>query len=133
VDVALWGRRAGELRRRAEPSRAGETVVLGPVDALRARLPLLVRFAGREYRIVEEGGELLAHATVCPHLLGPLGESAVDAGKVRCPWHGYSFDLRSGRCPEDPRLRLRPPPRLVVGALGHASLVPARAEASPGW
>lgn len=28
-------------------------------------------------------------------------------GRVVCPWHGYEFDLASGRCANDPRLRLR--------------------------
>ena len=31
-------------------------------------------------------------------MLGPLEEAAVEDGCVRCPWHGYRFDLRTGAC-----------------------------------
>jgi nitrite reductase (NADH) small subunit len=25
---------------------------------------------------------------------------------LHCPWHGWEFDLDSGRCPEDVRMRV---------------------------
>ncbi len=77
---------------------AGSGVVeLGGIDALRSRLPLRVDFGGHPFRIVEVDGEWFAHSTVCPHLLGPLGECEVHGGVMACPWHGYTFDVRSGR------------------------------------
>ena len=33
----------------------------------------------------------------CPHQGGPLGEGTVCEGKIRCPWHGYQFDLKTGK------------------------------------
>ncbi|MBF0276422.1 MAG: CDGSH iron-sulfur domain-containing protein [SAR324 cluster bacterium] len=34
----------------------------------------------------------------CPHQGGPLGEGEICEGnKIRCPWHGYLFALKSGR------------------------------------
>ena len=33
----------------------------------------------------------------CPHQGGPLGEGNVCGDKLRCPWHGYDFDLKSGK------------------------------------
>jgi len=43
-------------------------------------------------------GVRCAFATTCPHLGGPLDDAAVDAtGVVTCPWHGYRFDVRTGR------------------------------------
>jgi nitrite reductase/ring-hydroxylating ferredoxin subunit len=59
------------------------------------------------FRSVEDGGETFSHAAVCPHALGPLDDAPVKGGVVRCPWHGYRFDLRSGRCLDAPHLRLR--------------------------
>jgi hypothetical protein len=47
-------------------------------------------------REVELNGVRIRHATVCPHLGGPLDDAPVEAGCVRCPWHGYRFDLRTG-------------------------------------
>ena len=47
-------------------------------------------------RLVDVDGEILAHPTACPHRGGPLAESAIEAGCITCPWHGYRFDLRRG-------------------------------------
>ena len=33
----------------------------------------------------------------CPHQGGPLTEGAICDGALRCPWHGYDFDLKSGK------------------------------------
>lgn len=33
----------------------------------------------------------------CPHQGGPLGEGDICEGRIRCPWHGYKFDLKSGK------------------------------------
>jgi nitrite reductase/ring-hydroxylating ferredoxin subunit len=67
---------------------------------------------------------LIAHSAICPHLLGPLTEevdavTAPDADgppacQVRCPWHGYRFDIRSGRSVDGRSLRLPPAPRLEI-------------------
>jgi nitrite reductase/ring-hydroxylating ferredoxin subunit len=37
-------------------------------------------------------------AANCPHLGGPLDEAPIEDGSVTCPWHGYRFDVRTGRC-----------------------------------
>jgi nitrite reductase/ring-hydroxylating ferredoxin subunit len=34
----------------------------------------------------------------CPHLGLPLSAEPDAHGIVTCPWHGYRFDVRSGRC-----------------------------------
>ena len=124
-DEGMMEHRTRELAARA--TRA-EPLALGPAAKLRARLPLCVELGGRRYRVLEVGGELLAHATRCPHLLGPLDDAAVEDGVVRCPWHGYAFDVKSGRSTEGRRLRLPPAPRVEVDADGQATLVPASPE-----
>ncbi len=40
----------------------------------------------------------------CPHQGGPLGEGSIEAGDdgqcwLRCPWHGWDFDPKTGRPP----------------------------------
>jgi nitrite reductase (NADH) small subunit len=39
------------------------------------------------------------HATdpFCSHRQGPLADGLVGAGTVTCPFHGFRFDLRTGR------------------------------------
>ena len=48
-------------------------------------------------REVAVNGVRIRHATVCPHRGGPLDDAPVEDGCVRCPWHGYRFELRTGR------------------------------------
>jgi nitrite reductase/ring-hydroxylating ferredoxin subunit len=114
-DESMMLRREQQLAARV-PVTAPAALALGPLAELRARLPLEVRFGGRAFRVVELAGELLAHATECPHRLGPLAEAAVEDGCVRCPWHGYRFDVRTGRSADGRGLRLAPAPRVVVDA-----------------
>ena len=74
--------RGSANRRRPTPSLP---VLLGPLSELRRTLPFVVELDGEEFRVVEHrDGTLLAHATTCPHWLGPLGAAAED-GIVRCP------------------------------------------------
>ncbi len=74
-------------------------------------------------------GELHALRDVCSHmgarlsngwLTAMLDADDVDDRRVterimlRCPWHGYEFDVRTGRCPADPqRVRARAYPLSV--------------------
>lgn len=44
---------------------------------------------------------------VCPHEGGPLGEGIVMDGRIECPWHQYSFDLRTGVAEQDPELKAK--------------------------
>jgi nitrite reductase/ring-hydroxylating ferredoxin subunit len=89
-------------------------VELGSLEEVRARQPLLVEYAGRRFRIIEVGGELVVHATVCPHQLGPLDAAPVEGAAVRCPWHGYRFDVRSGRSCDGHSFALGKAPRLRI-------------------
>jgi nitrite reductase (NADH) small subunit len=42
------------------------------------------------------GGELSALDNWCPHRRGPLGQGWVEGKAVVCPWHSWTFDLRTG-------------------------------------
>ena len=113
-DEAMMERRTEQLARLGSRRLQRNDASLGPLDVLRTRLPLVVAHAGRDWRIVEVAGQLFAHATVCPHLLGPLEHAALDGGCVVCPWHGYRFDVVSGRSADGQRLRLPAAPRVVI-------------------
>jgi nitrite reductase/ring-hydroxylating ferredoxin subunit len=115
-DEAMMTRREALLARRASLRQAsGATIALGRLSELRRRLPLLFEVDGEPFRMIElEDGALALHATICPHWLGPLEEAAPENGILRCPWHGYLFDVRTGASADGRGYRLAPAPRLVV-------------------
>jgi len=126
-DEAMMMRREEMIARAANGRRrSGVPLHLGPSAELRSRLPLLVEYDGEPFRIVEcEDGTLLAHATTCPHWLGPLDEAVPQNGFLRCPWHGYRFDMRTGESADGRGYRLAPAPRVAADPVtGEASLVP---------
>ncbi len=115
-DEAMMMRREALLARsRMRSGGSGASLRLGLLSELRPRLPLLVELDGKPFRILElEGGELVAHSTICPHWLGPLEEVMPENGILRCPWHSYRFDLRTGASADGRGCRLAPAPRIVV-------------------
>jgi nitrite reductase/ring-hydroxylating ferredoxin subunit len=124
-DEAMMRMREARLRERA--GRATRTLPqthsLGSLSELQGRVPMVVDTPrGRQRILQQDGGGWIVHAAVCPHLLGPLEDVVRQEGgepcegEVRCPWHGYRFDVRSGRSSDGRRLRLPEPPRLEVDA-----------------
>lgn len=80
---------------------------------------LAVTVGRREIAIFNVGGEYYALANTCPHEGGPLCEGfitgiALSDGPndyrierkgefIRCPWHGWEFDIRTGQSWCDPK------------------------------
>jgi nitrite reductase/ring-hydroxylating ferredoxin subunit len=73
-------------------------------------------------------GKFTAFENVCPHMGGPVCQGKIiarvqelvapdktslglsfskDQTNIACPWHGYEFDISTGRHQGNPRLRLR--------------------------
>jgi len=126
----LWDEDEAMMVRRTEAldaRRGGEPgpLELGPLAALRARLPLCVELAGVRWRLLELDGAVVAHAASCPHWGGPLEDAPLAAdGTITCPWHGWRFDLRTGRSAEGRGVRLPAAPRLEIDAAGAVRLLP---------
>ena len=38
---------------------------------------------------------------ICPHMGGPIGEGRLKGHVVTCPWHGWTYDVRTGK-PDHP-------------------------------
>jgi nitrite reductase (NADH) small subunit len=49
-------------------------------------------------------GALYALDGICPHAGGPLGEGTLQGPVVTCPWHGWQFDVTTGRNCLNPRI-----------------------------
>ena len=53
-------------------------------------------------------GAFYATQGKCLHLEGPLGEGKLDDGcLLRCPWHGWTYDVRTGKNDFDLAIELR--------------------------
>jgi nitrite reductase (NADH) small subunit len=50
-------------------------------------------------------GRCYATANACPHKGGPLGEGELEGHVVTCPWHGWTWDVRTGENVRQPRLK----------------------------
>lgn len=100
---------------------------LGPLSGFPEDRMRIVEVEGREVGIVRRGGEAFGLLNVCPHRAAPVCEGELtgtmlpsEPGELRygleglvlrCPWHGWEFDIRSGEsvCGVDPRkLRVCP-------------------------
>lgn len=46
--------------------------------------------------LVKQEGNIYAVGTKCNHYGAPLVTGTLSNGRIRCPWHGACFDLKSG-------------------------------------
>lgn len=53
-------------------------------------------------------GRVYAVANACPHKGGPLGEGKLEGHTVICPWHGWTWDVRTGTNVRMPKLKKVP-------------------------
>ena len=50
-----------------------------------------------EIALFNIGGEFYALENSCPHQGGPIADGWLEGPLVTCPWHGWCFDVRSGK------------------------------------
>ena len=87
--------------------------IIAPVTELPPGIRKLVTVKGRPIAVFNLGGEFFGLLNRCPHQGGDLCEGLVTAvvtadrpgeyrmsrhGEIiRCPWHGWEFDIRTGQ------------------------------------
>ena len=82
----------------------------------------VVKIGGREIGIFNVDGQYHGIRNVCPHRSGPIclgrlrpnvewdGQGFVynrENEILKCPWHNWEFDVKTGECLVDPALRVR--------------------------
>jgi nitrite reductase (NADH) small subunit len=78
---------------------------VGRVDEFVSRQGKMVTVDGRHVALFRLGDEFFAIDNLCLHKAGPLCEGQIDSKDVvTCPWHGWSYDIRSGALVQDPRV-----------------------------
>lgn len=118
------------------PRPAGREVAVARLDDLKERERIVVDVDGTEVGLYFFREQVRAWENICPHQGGPAcqgkmmprtlqvvredgksggpGFSATERNIV-CPWHGFEFDVLTGRHPSHPALRLRPVAVRVIG------------------
>jgi len=112
-----------------------QSVMIGKAAAFTNPGRKVVEVEGVAVGVFCRDGRFTAFENVCPHMGGPvcqgkiiarvqelIGEDKTSLGlafskdqiNIACPWHGYEFDIASGRHQGNPRLRLRPVPIEIV-------------------
>jgi nitrite reductase/ring-hydroxylating ferredoxin subunit len=110
---------------------------VGPASAFADPGRKLIEANGVEVGVFKLGGEFFAYENVCPHIGGPacqgkiiakveevVAEDRTSKGfafsktkiNIVCPWHGFEFDIRTGRHHGNPRYRLKPIKVRIEGA-----------------
>jgi 3-phenylpropionate/trans-cinnamate dioxygenase ferredoxin subunit len=119
--------------------------VLAPLAELPPGTQRRFAVGGRLIAVFNVAGQLRALKSACPHQGGDLAEGtvvrsvtadgpgayAVDAERVmvKCPWHGWEFDLETGQSFCEPRrVRVKSYPVAVEHGPYRAETIPVRVE-----
>ena|SRR3984957_13403801 len=57
---------------------------------------------GNTLAISNVGGKFYAINNTCLHRGGPLGQGELDGKIVACPWHGWQYDVTTGKLAANP-------------------------------
>jgi nitrite reductase/ring-hydroxylating ferredoxin subunit len=110
-------------------------IVIGRADAFPDPGRKVVEVDGIAVGVFRRNGVFTAYENVCPHMGGPVCRGRIiarveeriaddktslgfafskDQENIVCPWHGYEFDIDTGRHQGNPRVRLTPVKVAVV-------------------
>lgn len=103
--------------------RAKERVPVAKVGEIAPGAMQLVEAHGHSIGLFNIDGAYVAVLNLCPHELAPVCRGRLSGttlpsmpgefvwgreGEIlACPWHGWEFDLRTGRALADPRVRVK--------------------------
>jgi len=105
------------------------SIAIGKASAFPNPGRKVVEVDGTAIGVFCRNDKFTAFENVCPHMGGPVCQGKIiarvqeliaqdkkslglafskDQTNVACPWHGYEFDISTGRHQGNPRMRLRP-------------------------
>ena len=79
-------------------------VVVGNVGDFVSGQGKMVVVNGRHVALFRLGDDFHAIDNLCLHKAGPLCEGQIDNDVVTCPWHGWSYEIKTGTLVQDPRV-----------------------------
>ena len=77
-----------------------EFVKVARVEDLDPGKGTVVVVKGTRIALFNCDGIFYAIKGVCPHMGGELGEGLLSGDIVTCPWHGWRFNVKTGKNPE---------------------------------
>jgi len=60
--------------------------------------------AGKAVALANVAGKFYAISDVCVHRGGPLGQGELHDTVVTCPWHGWQYDVTTGKVTQNPTM-----------------------------
>src|SRR5947208_3863131 len=75
----------------------GEFVRVTGTDEVKPGHGIVAEVNGKTLAVFNVDGRFHAIDNTCIHRGGPLGEGELEGSVVTCPWHGWQYDVTTGR------------------------------------
>ena len=96
--------------------------LVGRIDDFAPGGGKMVDVSGRHVAIFRLGDDFFAIDNLCLHHGGPLCEGQIVNEVVTCPWHGWSYEIRTGTLVQDPHVGVSKHEVRIDGDLVHVRL-----------
>ena len=80
---------------------------MGRLDEIAPGQMLEKRILARRIAVVNDDGTLYGIESDCKHMRASLATGSIADGVVTCKWHGWKYDLRTGKCLTVDRVKLK--------------------------
>jgi nitrite reductase (NADH) small subunit len=74
-----------------------------------------IQVGGKVIALANVGGQFHAIDNVCLHRGGPLSDGPLEGSVVTCPWHGWQYDVTTGKVGQNPTVGVASYPVEVRG------------------
>jgi len=81
-------------------------VDVASIHDLPLRRAKTVLVGDRRIALYHTDSGFFASDNTCPHRGGPLGEGDIIGEEIICPWHLWGFEVDTGYCTGNPRIRI---------------------------
>ena len=96
TEVTESAEKKGERKRTMAFARAAKTNEITPGTIREFQVE------GKAIALANVGGKFYAINNTCLHRGGPLGQGVMDGNVVTCPWHGWQYDVATGKISQNP-------------------------------
>ena len=93
----------------------GQRVAVGKLSDIPPGGCAVVTVGKKDIAVFNADGKFFAIDDTCPHQGASLGEGILHEGTVICPWHAWTFSLRTGESPIAPELSVACYPTRLAG------------------